>query len=184
MIYTKLSPVGIDVPLQSIQERLFSKLLDKWSLDESDYKSYGRCYRNTKQEGYVPEMYVGEGKQYQDLFLDDNVSVTSFFGCEKMPITNRAFKADVHLIFAVNLNKVGKNIEHRADEEVRIDVYQVISKLPSIEINDIIVGSENVFREYTAWKKLIPNRDMQPYHFFRLNFTLNYIPSFCSFKLK
>ena len=31
----------------------------------------------------LSDMFVSEGKQYQDLFLDDNHVVTSFFGCEK-----------------------------------------------------------------------------------------------------
>ena len=184
MIYKKDTPVGIDVPIQRLQQKLFDKLLDKWSLDVTDYKSYGRCYRNTKDEGYVPEMYVGEGKQYQDLLLDDNHVVTSFFGCEKIPLKQEAFKAEVHLIFAVNLTKVGKNVSHRADEEVRMDVYQITKPFAEFVLNDIVIGSDNVFREYTAWKKLIPDRDMQPNHFFRLNFTLNYIPTFCSFPLK
>lgn len=184
MIYKKVSPVGIDVPIQKLQQKLFDSLLDKWSLDVNDYKSYGRCYRNSKEEGYVPEMFVGEGKEYQDLFLDDNHVVTSFFGCEKIPLQNESFRADVHLIFAVNLTKVGLNVSHRADEEVRMDVYKILKPFPEFIVNEILIGSENVFREYTAWKKLIPDRDMQPNHFFRINFTLNYIPTFCSFQLK
>ncbi len=184
MIYKKVNPIGIDVPIQKLQQNLFDKLLDMWSLDVSDYKSYGRCYRNSKEDGYVPEMFVSEGKQYQDLFLDDNHVVTSFFGCEKIPLQNESFRADVHLIFAVNLTKVGINVAHRADEEVRMDVYRLLLKYPEFVVNEIVIGSDSVFREYTAWKKLIPDRDMQPNHFFRINFTLNYIPTFCSLQLK
>jgi hypothetical protein len=90
----------------------------------------------------------------------------------------------VHLIFAVNLTKVGINVAHRADEEVRMDVYRLLLKYPEFVVNEIVIGSDSVFREYTAWKKLIPDRDMQPNHFFRINFTLNYIPTFCSLQLK
>jgi hypothetical protein len=140
MIYKKVNPVGIDVPIQKLQQTLFDKLLDMWSLDVDDYKSYGRCYRNSKEDGYVPEMFVSEGKQYQDLFLDDNHVVTSFFGCEKIPLQNESFRADVHLIFAVNLTKVGINVTHRADEEVRMDVYRLLLKYPEFVVNEIVIG--------------------------------------------
>jgi len=177
MIYLKYKPVDLDVYIQDRQQMLFDKLCARWNITEDEYKSFGRCYRNTKVEGYVPEGYVDEKKQYQDLFIDDNIPVTSFFGCDRISDSNGMLHADVHLIFSVNLDKVKQDVEHRADEEVRMDVYKLFTRDSVFAFNEMVIGTDNVFREYTAWKKLIPNRDMQPNHFFRLNFTVKYLPN-------
>ena len=36
MIYKKVNPIGIDVPIQKLQQNLFDKLFDMFSLDVID----------------------------------------------------------------------------------------------------------------------------------------------------
>jgi hypothetical protein len=118
MLYVKENPVGIDIPIQNFQKFLYKKLCEKWG----DFECYGRAYRNQKDNGYIPEIYNGE---YKDVFFDDKVSALSFFNVsdmQKQLMSQR--EADVSLIFCVNIQKV-KNIKHRADEEVRIDVIEI-----------------------------------------------------------
>ena len=176
MLYTKDSLVGIDEPIQEAQEMLFTKLCAKWGLSEEDYKCYGRVYKTQVKDGYLPQGYIS-GKEYQNLFLDDKVSATSFFGCNNFRNENGMIHADVHLIFSVNLTELGYDVEHIPDEEVRMDVYRLFERNSMFQYNETVIEIDNVFREYTAWKKLIPNRDMMPFHFFRLNFTVKYIPN-------
>lgn len=180
MIYLREAPVGVDEEIQRWQKILWTRLLQKWGIrNEEDYKCYGRCYRNQKENGYVPEMYMdGTEQDYADLFLDDTLKVTSFFGCENLKINaTGGMVADVHLIFAVDLAKLFPGAKTRMDEEARNDVYQIMKNNRSFALTSVVWGIEKVFTEYTAWKKDIKFRDMQPFHFFRLNFTLNYLPN-------
>lgn len=179
MLHLKKIPVGIDTTIQALQKKLNNKLITTWGISDELYRCYGRCYRNQSANGYVPEVFISDSVGYKDLFLDDNYAATSFFGVERMDINdNFRGEADVHLVFAVNLKQLKPSIRHRADEEVHQDVIKVFNKNGETKLNSIVVGIENVFREYTAWKdkdKGVMYRDMQPFHFFRINFRLKYI---------
>ena len=186
MIYTKATPVGVDEIIQRKQIELYDSLRTTWGLSENDYLSYGRCYRNQTNEGFVPQMYVGS-KEYKDLFIDDNYAVTSFFGVDRIEIVDSVIlRGSCHLIMFVDLARVYPSITWRADEEVHQDVYEVMRNDSAMLLKERWVGIDNVFREYNAWRdksKGINNRDMQPLHCFRLNFDLNYFTSSCSFQI-
>jgi len=183
--YTKVKPVGVDIVVQKYQEKLWRQLLLLWNLVEADYISYGRCYRNQRPSGYVPEMFqtgTTLGTEYKELFLDDKVKVTSFFGCETENVTDTIFTSQGHLIFIVDLTKLGKTAQHRPDEEVRQDVYNILaaSSNRDLQVTGIITGIDKVFSEYTGWKATaggVNYTDMHPKHCFRINFTATFTPN-------
>lgn len=179
MLHLKTDPAGIDQVIQRKQCTLFNNLLTSWGVTEATYQSYGRCYRNDTDKGYVPEMYVdGSLKDYIDLFLDDTLAASSFFGSENARVESGGWmSADVHLIFAVNLAKIYQDVTHRADEEARNEVVKMFQFNKQMPLVSVIWGVEKVFAEYTAWKKDDRYRNLQKFHFFRLNFTLKYQPT-------
>lgn len=175
MVILKPNPVGIDVPIQLIQEGMFTYLCALWNMQPADYACYGRCYRNyTDTKGYLPEVFIG-GKDYKDAFYNDKVTATSFFGITsgRSTLSEGLNTANVHLIFSVNLDKV-KSIA-RADEEVRADVQKLLEQYISTDI-DRITDIDRVYSEYTAWRTNDNTKlsDMHPKHCFRFNFDVTY----------
>lgn len=179
MLYTKISPVGIDISIQKLQIYLHEQLLLKWGITTDKYNCFGRCYRNqVKDEGYVAEVYTG-GREYKEVYVDDRVSATSFFGIGETQDFNKVNKTEVHLIFWVNLEQV-KPLLHRGDEEVRKDVQKLIDVGPGVfgfQLQGIRLGIENVLREYSGSvdaANVRKFRDMHPFHIFRFDFDLLY----------
>lgn len=186
MLFPKTAPVGVDIPIQKLQSYLHEKLLTKWGLQNAQYEAYGRCYRNQKESGYVAEVYVGGG-EYKEVYLDDRISVLSFFGLSgdiDFEVTNTA---DVHLIFWVNIKKLYPAITHRADEEVRKDVQELIQKkMYGFTLTDVRLGIERVHQEYRgtimaaqANLDTLKYRDMHPFHCFRFDLKLLYDIKHC-----
>lgn len=180
-------PKGIDVPIRKLQEKLHSYLMNAWILDPEDdiqnalYQSYGRCYRNKKDTGYIAEVYVGSN-EYKEVYWNDNLNAISFFGISSVINHNVGEIADVHMAFFVNISKLKPALTNRADEEVRMDVLNMLGKgwfgfnLVSIEL-----GIENVLKEYpgSIRDKGLARVDMHPIHCFRINLKLNYNRNNC-----
>jgi hypothetical protein len=186
MLFLKTAPVGVDIPIQKLQLYLHEKLLAKWGLQNVDYEAYGRCYRNQKEDGYVAEVYVG-GNEYKEVYLDDRISVLSFFGLSgdiEFEVTNTA---DVHLIFWVNIKRLYPAITHRADEEVRKDVQELVQKkMYGFTLTEVRLGIERVHQEYRgtimaaqANLDTLKYRDMHPFHCFRFDLKLLYDIKHC-----
>jgi len=183
MLFTKVSPVGVDIPIQKLQTHLHDKLLGVWGIDTSLYHAYGRCYRNQKDAGYVAEVYTGLN-EYREVYLDDRLAALSFFGLTGDVDYNIVNRADVHLIFWVNVERL-KQLAHRGDEEVRKDV-QVIAKdkLFGFTLSGLRLGIDRVLQEYRGMtSQSTPDglkfRDMHPFHCFRFDFSLQYDIKHC-----
>lgn len=179
MLITKPTVTGIDIYIQRMQTFLYPKVKTLWGLTDTTYTSYGRAYRNQTKDGYSPEVYTG-GNEYKDVYFDDTVFASSFFGVgETTEIKNKTgVTADVFLIFMVDLNKI-KPGTTRNDEECHIDIEKMlIALLFGFTCTGIVTGIDQVFKEYTGWRKQkgLMYRDMQPLHCFRLNFKLLYNP--------
>jgi len=179
MVVTKNNPVGVDAAIQSLQLAMYAELYSKWNLaSDGEYDCYGRAYKTQKPkvDGFIPEVYTG-GKDYKDVYLNDKVNALSFFHYEKndYKLLN---SASVSLIFWVNIPKIKPSIDHRADEEVRVDVSNFIVKYigNSEATISTITGIDRVFAEYAGWRlpESIKHRDMHPFHCFRINFNLSY----------
>lgn len=176
MIHTINTPLGVDVPIQQLQSDMFTQLRNVWGLSEDDWESYGRVYRNQNQDGYVPEAYKIDGN-YTEVFLNDTVAVSSFFGLGEQTTYDIGFRVPVHLVFNVNLSALKKEMFHRADEEVRRDVKLYLADYSfGFTLTTIETGIDNVFREYPGSRRndSLRARDMHPYHMFRANMTLFY----------
>jgi len=182
MLITKTNPAGVDVPIQKVQEFLHARLLALWNVSSNLYRSYGRCYRNKLDYGYVAENYEG-ANEYKEVYWDDNLAVISFFGVGTT-IKHDKIKeyADVHLVFFLNLQKVKPAIAHRADEEVHRDLLRIVGEsLYGLTYTGLDTGIDNVLREYPGSRrdKRLLAADMHPVHCFRLNFTLFYNKNIC-----
>jgi hypothetical protein len=180
MIQTRLEAKGIDLPIERLQQMLYAKLPAIWGIAPDEYDCYGRCYRGETDNGYMPMIYAGAG-EYEEVFGNDAAAVQSFFGVsEKISIAEQGFnKADVHLVFFVNLQRVSDSTD-RDDDAARRAVYNLL-KLEQFgfTLKEQVTGIANVFAEYPGKLNTIQYRDMHPYHYFRYNMELVYQPNQC-----
>lgn len=183
MLFSKNSPVGLDWYIQQLQTKLHSSLRTAWGtggelLTTTEYECYGRCYRNKKDDGYVAEVYT-TGNDYKEVYWNDKLSAISFFGISDSIKTASVASSttDIHLVFFVNLAKLKPEITHRADEEVRMDVYNAIGKISNgFTFKGVELWIENVLKEYPGSRRndRLKVVDMHPVHCFRFDFSLLY----------
>lgn len=185
MLSLKENPAGIDWYIQQLQVKLHDKLIDAKYLAlpvSTQYKAYGRCYRNKTDDGYIAENYEG-GDEYREVYFDDTVSLLSFFGLSSKIGPN---EADVHLIFFANLGKLlledrfGAQVPHRADEELREMVRKIIGQYSfGFSYVSTELWLENVLREYPGSRRddRLIRVDMHPLHCFRINLKLIFNPN-------
>ena len=181
MLIAKTKPVGIDVPIQQLQTFIHEQLVEKWELDDTDYKCHGRCYKNKTDDGYIAEVYKGGNeagkKDYEEVYWNDRLTAISFFGISDNIDTEIQNTVNIHLVFFVNIKKLKPAIAHRADEEVRQDVQRLIgSNLFGFQFASIDLWLENVLKEYPGSRRSdgLKAVDMHPIHCFRFNFSLSY----------
>lgn len=172
MIIQRTDITGIDVLITKYQNKLHSYLCTEWGLDTlspSEYLCYDRCYRNQTKNGFIPE--VLSGNDYKEVLLNDNTKVLSFFGIgNNIAQSNEQMTANIHLLLFIDLQKV---FGGRYDETARQNVMQFATKGDyGFKFDSIQIGIDNVLTEYNGSK--LAYKDLQPYHIFRLNFTVNY----------
>jgi hypothetical protein len=193
MLITKTNPAGVDVAIQNLQIHLHKQLVKAWSLTgdtDPSYECYGRCHRNKIDSGYIAEVFTGgiSGVDYKEVYWNDELKAISFFGTGSKTTFDKLNKADVHLVFFVNVSKLKPLITHRADEEVRSEIQQLFgNSLYGFSFESMELWLENVLKEYPGSRRddRLIAVDMQPVHCFRINLTLLYKPSICnSLKLK
>lgn len=180
MKFTRTTVTGIDTPIQGHQDWLYPKLVTAWGLDGAsakDYNSYGRAYRNERENGFVPEVFMG-GRDYQEVLLNDKVKALSFYSVDGVvPFRNNQFVAQVALIFFADLKRLAPGAD-RNDEELRQDVIKLVQGNLNygFKFTGYEVGVENVLKDYAGVfrDERMKFRDMQPFHSFCLNFELTY----------
>jgi hypothetical protein len=180
MLITKTNPTGIDNAIQKLQTDLHSKLLSKWGVETESYECYGRCYRNKKDNGYIAELFTG-GIDYKDAYWNDNLKALSFFGVsDKVEADKGQAKANVSIIFFVDIAKLKPTITHRADEEIRQDVILSIgTNNNGFHYTGYETGLDNVLREYQGSYQGLKTVDMHPVHCFKINLSLIYKNNNC-----
>lgn len=186
MLVVKTNPVGIDIPIQAAQKQLHRHIVKALALeDDASIAVYGRVYRNKMDNGYIAEAYVGDN-EYKEVYMDDSLSLISFFGISTEVSSKIQNRADVHLIVFGDLSKLnlkdrlGALVVHRADEELRQMAYKGLGKMSySMTYDGFELGVENVLRDYpgTLRDNRLKHVDMHPFHCFRLNYTLTYDPN-------
>lgn len=192
MVTLKTNPVGVDQPIQTVQELLEEHLLNAWGLNPEQLIIYGRAYRNQSENDgdFVPEVFVGNaggpaGKnEYKDAYYSDKYAAIMFFTDPTQTTTSMRdgeSSTDISLIVAVDLSRLPA-IGHRGDEEARLTLVKwFFDGRFGFNLTGIVTGLDNVLREYPGYtrRRGVPFRDMHPYHYFRLNFSLTYNASNC-----
>jgi len=179
MLNLKDTPVGIDWHIQKAQQKLHTYLTAKWAIADKDYECYGRAYRNKEKSGYIAEVYDANG-EYKEVYWDDKLKAISFFGVGENIAYSTQSTANVHLVFFVNLKKLKPSITHRADEEIRQDVFNAFGKSSyGLVFQSFDLWLDNVLREYPGSRRdeRLKYVDMHPVHCFRLNYKISFDPN-------
>ncbi len=177
----KISPVGIDIPIDRVQDLLYSGLGGKlplsWVTAENGYQSYHRAYKNEDNQedaGQIVEAYDGTN-EYKDVFFADNFSASSFFLSEDTIGSNgHLYNTDISIIFQLNLEETYPTITHRADEEAHREVLLILENAPwaSYSITELVTGIDNVYAALNLGK--IRYTDMHPRHCFMVTMNVEY----------
>jgi hypothetical protein len=182
MLNLKSIPTGIDIPIQLFQSWMYQKLKPLWNLDDVNFESYGKIYRNKTEAGYIPEVFVSSlssnNTVYKEAFFDQSIhKVVSFFQVDpERKFENCDIKANVSLYFIINGQKV-KSTPWRASEEIKNDLYQ-LSHVPKYGM--VLTGSESgfklIFRDFDGWitNDTLTYLDIEPYYCFKLMYTVAY----------
>jgi len=167
-LQTKTNPVGVDIPIQSLQEDLFNEL--GWT----NYEAYGRAYVNISEGDTIPEVFK-DGKEYLEVMYDDTVNASSFFVINSDVDYDEVANVSVDLIFQVNLAELYPNIEHRADEEMHLDVIQVIkNNFYGFNFDGFTTRIEDVYSGFDLKDDYKETTDMESFHVVRFRLNLNY----------
>lgn len=139
----KVNPRGIDVAIDKLQNYLFVEL------NNADYQSYPRAYKNTKNDGTViPENYISEN-EYQEVFMDDNFPLSSFWLVDDNSTIDELVTTNISVIFQARLDELYPSITHRADEEFVNTIYNILYNNPyNHDLTGIVRGIENVYAEF------------------------------------
>jgi len=187
MVITKLHPVGIDRPIQELQLGLFEYIMPELGIENEDYQSYGRAYKNVRagEEGLVAEVYSGKG-EYRDAYLDDQNKIASFFVVPdtiSVDTDQGQNTAQVGIIFMMNLSRFAGYVPtQRNDEEIRNTIMKYFTTpVNGASLTGVVTGQQQVFAEFTAWrnKSELKFQNIHPWHCFRLNIQLIYSNSNC-----
>ena len=170
----KVDPVGIDRPIDKIQQALYTGLVTNgtWTM----YESYHRAYKNETKDGIVPEIFTGK-KDYKDAFTDDGFTATSFFLIpnEVGVVEGQKFQAEISIIFQVDLAKLYPNApdSRRFDEEMHNEILNILNDLDANFTDvDYVTSLDSVYAGLDTSK--IKWNDLQPYHVVRFTVTANY----------
>lgn len=171
MNYLKDNPVGIDVKINRIQEKMYQPITDLWgSID-----FFGRVYKKTRKNGSPSlERYVGSG-EYQPV-LNSEGNKIFFVQGSKPDINLGQIRNDLWIVCIVKIENI-RNIEHRADEEVHSDFLTELSKnISSKDIIGLEYGMSNLQRvvEDSFSFGNFKFSDIHPYHVFMVKTNISY----------
>lgn len=166
-----INPVGIDAPIQVIQQLFIDEL---WlDIDSSRKEFNDRVFRNLDKEGNIyPEVFIDNTNDYRRVKFNDRLDVLSWFDVSPIPNSfNGGYSTrEVGIFFAVNLDKLYPDLAHRAVEESHRDVLQLLDL--SNVLGDAITG-ELAYGDFNVDNLKL--YDMQPWHVFRINYLMEYI---------
>ena len=180
---------GLSLEIQSIQEELYSKLPDLWSVSGGEIEGFGKVYKNIQNSSddiptyyksskiFVPEIYDSIIENYKDVFYDTSKSCVFCFltGDKDTTTDNLLFTSQVKIVFMVNLSMIypGYALVERQDSRAQKDVVEILRKINgNYKINEIEKGIDNIFNEYTTTG--IRFDDLHPLHVFSVNIELDY----------
>jgi hypothetical protein len=168
MNHTITNPKGIDKEVQKIQTDIFNKI--GWE----NIDVFGRVHRNpSKGKGLVPEAYKGSN-EYQDIYTNDHRNATICFLDDSSHKADGFgyYKAEVKVIFSVNLKKINPNASHRNDVDAQIEALKIIERHKIFKVTGIEKGIDTIFKGFDVTE--IKLTDMQPFHMFAIVGELKY----------
>lgn len=177
---TRTNPSGIDLVIDKVQRELYDLLTTKY--DGKSIKGFSRAYKNPREKGFVPEVFVsGSNGEYADVYFDDSVDLMFLF-LEKDDHSTKdetVFSTEVKIVFMMDLQRLlqdnpEENPQDRADENVREDIVPLLELISDngFDIIGVEKGIRNVFRGYDT--ESIQFQDMQPNHIFAVKTTMYY----------
>jgi flagellar biosynthesis regulator FlbT len=157
----KANPKGLDVLIYGVQNKLYNGLINLWNGIE--LTGYDRCYL-ANRNGFKSIDYYVSANEYQNLVVAEENKF--FFTAENdiEKVGNLYYKTTIDLYFILNVNEIKPNIIHRADEEVRQDVLNVIEKIGQVEVLNVVTNIDKIFNRFD-FNYL---QDVQPYHIFKI----------------
>ena len=154
MLVLKDNPIGVDKIIDYIQ-----KDLNRVNWDDSYTVFNHRAYRTKQNKENIVEVF--ENGHYKEVLFDDRLNSTSFFLVDKDYNTtdggNSYFGTKIVLIVQCNLSNLYPNIQHRADEEAKKDIIQVINDSNrGYKVTKVVTGDQ-VYSEFSIPDKYLFN---------------------------
>lgn len=184
----KIAPVGIDNEIDKAMAYFPTALVfDNAFISEWYPRVYVNQIRSRKNTEFQPDHFDHEAptdNEYMEVFSNDRIDLSCFF------LADPTYEFDnetgehtrrVSMIFQLNLQNLYPGIEHRADEEFQMNVYNMWNQWNNkkrflwVNVENQI---DNVFREFA--RDEIRFEDMQPRHCVRFNFDVTYVPKCCT----
>jgi hypothetical protein len=165
---TKENPVGLDVVLDDIQKKLYD-LKDLWNVN---LDGYPRCQILLRDNKKTIEAYLGNDEYSGSLIFAEGNKFFMLAGESIEHISDTFYKTTIEVYFMLNLDEIYPYINHRADEEVRIDVLNVLNAISGIHVFKLEHNTDKVFARFN--NRISQNYeheftdDMQPYHYFKV----------------
>jgi hypothetical protein len=165
MKVAKTSPKLIDKVIDYIQDEMELKLaFENW---ENNHRAYKTPIAN--ERFFKAEVYTGNGN-YRECFFDDRFSATSFFiSSDNTEIKGGVLIQNCSLIFQCKLGDL-YDVEHRADEELKADLFKLFSNLDDsmIVFEGFETGIESVYNEFD--RTGLKYHDFGDFNVIRVNF--------------
>jgi len=173
----KSNPVGEDGPIDTIQRALFTGLVTNGTWTK--YQSYHRAYKNETSEGIRPQVFqsITQGNnqnEYIDVFMDDGFNATSFFLIpDNIPVIDDMHKANISIIFQIDLSKIYPTAPHRFDAEMHNEIETILKNLDgSFDFIDTHTSLDDVYEGLDTSK--VNWDDMQKFHVVRFEIEAKY----------
>lgn len=165
MNYNNYISIGIDTKLKNIQNALYAHL------DYSDVDFYGRVQKVISKEGkaLVPEVHVSSSERKEVYFNDKDAPGGNIFFVDANKHTTTdglLFKAEIKIVFMLNLQKIIPAMEYRTDTEVQDHCMKLVRRLKMIKVTSLEKGLKNILSEFDIER--IKKNDMNPYHTFAI----------------
>ena len=165
---TKNNPIGLDAIINKIQQKLYG-LADVWDVE---LFGYPRCYILEENGKKRIESYLQDNDYSGSLIFGEQNKYFFVVPNDIVKVGEQYYTTTIELYFMLNLKECKPFIPHRADEEVRIDVLNLLNEISAIQVTNVIFNSDKVFNRYNS--RISQNYeyeytdDMQPYHYFKL----------------
>jgi hypothetical protein len=176
--------VGVDKEINKIQDSLISTLFGKAEWNQDNFEVYHKAYKNPTENGVIPEIYT-KHRDYQDARLNDNLNGSIFFTVDNNSnsLSKHKEETTVSIYVQLDIEAVYSDLDYRQTEPAHNDVRIALQKCPNvITIDSLVQTVPDVYSEFRTDN--IQYTDMQPYHVFRYDVTVNYDVSceyYCQF---